>query len=525
MIRKLRILNYLFIKDQTINFNPGMNVFIGESGVGKSLIANILMIPEKKPKKEMVGKWGEEAIIELEITRDSSLEQVKFIISDKLTFYIKGEIVTQKKMKDYWQEVVDVHSQGNYQLLYSSQLEIIDSFMTDREKNIKQKYLEKYLEYDKKREEIKELQSLLITDSDKELYTYHLAEIAKISPKQNEDEELFVKLKQIKNKLDLERSVNKIKSGLEQAGEGLQTAVLEADKMFNSGLLGKELVDKINEVFALQEDVLWQVTKSTDMDRIEDIGDIEDRLSDLESLKGRFKRSIEEIILYQEKIKDQLDNRDYYQAKMEKKEKELLEEKSRLVPIADELTNTRKLVLERVLTQIRESLRMLKLDKTELSYVLKKKDTFDSSGNDELELLIKVNVGSSFVSLTELSGGETSRVLLAFKSVLLKISPICTYVFDEIDSGVSGDIAFKVMEVMRSMASAKQLIVVTHSPMIAVNTDVLFMIKKSFMDNHTVINVEQFISQDDIFKEVSILVTDKSSEEAQAYVKSLVRKR
>lgn len=525
MIKKLRILNYLFIKDQKIEFNPGMNVFIGESGVGKSLIANILMIPEKKAKKDMVGKWGEEAVLELEIERSSNLHNVKFVISDKVTFYLDDEIVTQKRMREFWHEVVDVHSQGNYQLLYDSQLEIIDSFMTDKEKVVKQKYLEKYLDYDKKRAEIKELQAVLISEADKELFTYHLTEINKVSPKLNEDNELFVTLKQIKNRLDLERSVTTVRQGLEKAGEGLQKAVLEADKMFNAGLLGKELVEKMNEAFAMQEDILWQVTKSTNRDRVEDIGDIEERLSALENLKTKFRRSLEEVIVYQEKIKDQLDNRDYYQARMKKKESELQAEKLQLVPLAQELTDTRKIVLDRVLSEIGESLRMLKLDKTELSYSLKKKEAYDSLGNDELELLIKVNVGSSFVSLTELSGGETSRVLLAFKSVLLKISPISVYAFDEIDSGVSGDIAFKVMEVMRKMSLLRQLIVVTHSPMIAVNADVLFKIKKKFMTNQTIIDVEKHVEQEDIFREVSVLVTDRSSEEAQAYVRSLVRKR
>ncbi len=502
-----------------------MNVFIGESGVGKSLIANILLIPERKPKKEMIGKWGDEAVIEIEIDCGNRSHLIKFIISDKLIFIIDGEVVTQKRMKEFWQDFVDVHSQGNYQLLYDSQLEIIDSFMTDKEKVIKQHYLDKFFEYDKKREEIRELQSLLITEADKELYTYHIAEINKVSPKPNEDDELFVTLKQIKNRIDLERSVLKIKQGLEQAGEGFQIAVLEADKLFSSGLLGKELVEKMNEVFAMQEDILWQVNKTTEMGRVEDVNDIEDRLSDLESLKIRFKRSIEDIIVYHEKIKDLLDNRDYYQAKMEKKEKELQAEKEKLIPLSDALTNTRKVVLERVLKEIRDSLRMLKLDKTELSYSLKKKDVYDSMGNDELDLLIKVNVGSGFVGLRDLSGGETSRVLLAFKAVLLKISPICTYAFDEIDSGVSGDISFKVMEVMRKMAISRQLIVITHSPMIAVNAEVLFKIQKKFINNQTFINVDKYSVQEDILKEVAILVTDKSSEEAQAYVRSIVRKR
>ncbi|MEI7941554.1 MAG: hypothetical protein WCH76_00090 [Candidatus Riflemargulisbacteria bacterium] len=525
MIKNLRISNYLFIQEQTIEFNSGMNVFIGESGVGKSLIANILMIPERKPKKEMVGKWGEEAVIEIDIQITGRTHLVKFVISDKHSFVIDGEVVSQKRMKEFWQDVVDVHSQGNYQLLYDSQLEIIDSFMIDKEKETKQNYFDKYLEYDKKREDIKALRLLLISDSDKELYTYHILEINKVSPKINEDDELFVTLKQIKNRLDLERSASKIKQGLELAGEGLKAAVLEGDKMFNAGLLGKELVDKMNDVFAMQEDILWEVTKATDMDRVEDIDDIEDRLSDLENLKTRFKKSLEDIILYHEKIKDMLDNRDYYQARLEKKEKELEEEKKKLNPFAEALTDTRKIVLERVLNEIRESLKMLKLEKTELSYTLKKKDSYDSSGNDELELLIKVNVGSSFVGLRDLSGGETSRVLLAFKSVLLKISPISTYAFDEIDSGVSGDIAFKVMEIMRKMALLRQLIVITHSPMIAVNTDVLFTIQKNFSNNQTFIEVDKHTSQDNIFKEVAILVTDRSSEEAQAYVRSLVRKR
>ena len=525
MIKNLRISNYLFIKEQTIEFNSGMNVFIGESGVGKSLIANILMIPERKPKKEMVGKWGDEAVIEIAIQSGELTHHVKFIISDKHSFIIDGEVVTQKRMKEFWQDVVDVHSQGNYQLLYDSQLEIVDSFMADKEKAIKQKYLDKYFEYDKKRDEIKELRSLLISDSEKELYTYHILEINKVSPKINEDDELFVTLKQIKNRLDLERSASKIKQGLELAGEGLKVAVLEADKMFNSGLLGKELVEKMNEVFAMQEDILWEVTKATDMDRVEDISDIEDRLSDLDNLKTRFKKSLEDIILYQDKIKDMLDNRDYYQARLEKKEKELEEEKRKLSPFAEDLTNIRKNVLERVLNEIRESLRMLKLEKTELSYSLAKNEAYDASGNDKIELLIKVNVGANFVGLRELSGGETSRVLLAFKSVLLKISPISTYAFDEIDSGVSGDIAFKVMDVMRKMALSRQLMVITHSPMIAVNADVLFAIQKNFINNQTVIEVKKYSLQDDIFAEVAILVTDRSSEAAQAYVRSLVRKR
>lgn len=525
MIKTLRARNYLFIKDQLIVFSPGMNVFIGESGVGKSLIANILLIPEKKVKSDIVGKWDKEAIIDIEIEVKKNIYNIQFIISEKLSFYINGENVTQKKMKEFWQEVVDLHSQGNYQLLYNSQLEIIDSFMTESENQVKQKYVDSYLVYDKKREEIKELKSKIITESEKDLYLYHQSEIHKVSPKIKEDDELFVMLKQIKNKIDLETSISKIQQGLEDAGAGLKVAVLEADKLFNLRLISKELADGLNELFVLQEDFLWQVTKTTEMDRIEDIDSIEHRLSELENLKVRFKKSLEEIITYSEEIKDKLDNRDYYEARLKKKEVELREDELKLEPLAESLSNTRKKVLERVILRIRESLKVLKLDKTELSYRLKTKDNFSLTGNDELEILIKVNVGASFVGLQELSGGETSRVLLAFKSALQDVSDITTYVFDEIDSGVSGDISFKVMDVMRNMATDKQLIVVSHSPMIAVNTDVLFKIQKTFKDNETQINVTKHQGQEEIFSEVAMLVTDKSSDEAKAYVRSLVRKR
>jgi DNA repair protein RecN (Recombination protein N) len=524
MIRTINIKNYLYIKEEKISFAEGMNVFIGESGVGKSLIANILSIPDKKIKKDIVGKWGEEAQVSINIFHNNQEFNVEFIIGEKVSFFINGEKVTQKKIKDFWSTCIDLHSQGNYQLLYDSQLGIIDLFMNKEEQEIKEKYIKEYLHYENKKEELKDISKKILSDQDTDFYEYHINEIKKVNPIENEDEDLFLKLKKFKSYQEVEGLFEKTKSNLENSNESIKMILNESEKIQEFEILNQQNLENLNNALAIQEDIIWVLNKKEIDNQYQDISYIEKRLQELEDLKIKFKKSLLEIITYSKYISELIDNREYFVSKYKKLIAELQLEEEKLALLVQNLTSARKNVLTRVLQELNISLRILKLDKTDISYSLNPKNYFDITGNSDLELLIKVNIGSEFVPLKELSGGETSRVMLAFKSVLQKISPVSVYVFDEIDSGVSGDIAFKVMKIMRKMSESKQLIVITHLPMVAVNTEALFTIKKYYTEKETYINVKKFIEESDIIRETMLLVDNKLGEESFAYIQSLLRK-
>lgn len=522
----------MFIENAVLEFGPGLNIIIGESGVGKSLLVNILSIPLGfQPGPDVIGKAADKAQIELYLSdpKHPRADIKLFIdIADKITFKVNNEIMSQKKVKAMFPELLDVHSQNNFDLLRGNQLTILEKFMDEKELAALKEYRLLYADYQQQNEQLKKYRGSIISDSDLDFYKFKIEEIKKINPRVNEDNELFEQLKFHKNALELSERFNKIKENLEDSYSLLKKALHEVGTVQAAAPEMQAFSQKLNEHLQQAEDFSWQLAKIEkkfqDIDE-QSILQIETRLEELENIKRKYSRDLSGIIGYYKELEEKLVNQDEYKALFLKAQKQTDELEKNLKSKAGALTEKRKAVAERVMALIKTHLQQLKLDKTELSASFIAKEGFDEHGADVFEFLIRVNVGSHFYALNKLSGGETSRVMLALKAALLKASPISTYIFDEIDSGVSGDIAFKMGEVLKNMSAQRQLIVITHLPMIAVKGDRIFKINKTYTSKKTIIQVDNIDTPERLLQSLSLLLTENPTEHSKAFIQSLLKQK
>ncbi|OGI09155.1 MAG: hypothetical protein A2Y40_03980 [Candidatus Margulisbacteria bacterium GWF2_35_9] len=541
MLKKLSIENYLFIEKTTLEFSPNLNVIIGESGVGKSMIVNILSIPLGfKPGSKVVGQWGKEAVINIlfevdglkknlhvagiESSDECNTLEIRIIINKKMEFFINGEIASIKSVKILTELILDIHSQNNYSIFQEDQLGILNRFMSVEEKDVLNEFRIKFDEYSYLRSQLQDIERKIISEVDLDFYKFQMEEIKKINPQIDEDKTLFEELKNNKTKMNLVNKIQNIRLQLDETCSSGEKALIGLNYLYGEDESLKGLKERFEISLKDMDDVLWEFTRKeqqySEVDETS-IDNIEDRINILEDLKRKYRKSIEEIITYQHDMEQRLSSQDDYKHDIEKSRNHKLKIKSELDLIAEKLSSVRQIVADRVMHQMKIKLLDLKLGKTDLTASFIKKNEIDENGYDNFNFLIKVNVGSNFYQFDKLSGGETSRVMLALKAALMSASTINVYIFDEIDAGVSGDIAIKMGNVLKQMSVNKQLIIITHLPIIAVKADKLFKIEKTFIKESTVINVESVNTEKDKLEKLSLLLTEKPNNETIAYVKSL----
>ncbi len=525
MLKKLYIENYLYIKSAVLDFSNSLNIIIGESGVGKSLIINVLTIPMGQvPSEEVVGKWGQKTTIKLIIGvtknsqtqdyfkwgNDNSLEaEVRIEIEKKTIFFLNGEQVSAKKIKNIFSTIFDLHSQNNFELVRSNQLQILSNFMRQEEKQVLESFQFAYEDFDKLNKNIAFLKSNIFDEDKLELNNYKLQEISKINPKINEDLELFEQLKMGRQGINIAQQYLSFNEKLEEASSSLNEALFESKELMNVTSKVTSIQERLASCAQELEDITWEFSRNKDVQAIEeiDILETESRLSLVEGLKSKYKMGLKEVIAFKDDLLEKINKQEEYKLDLIKLSQEKESQSILLTQKAQELTQVRQQIALRIINLIKESFIDLKLEKTEMTYTFSTKDSIDENGQDNFEFLIKVNVGSAFHSLHKLSGGETSRIMLALKTALMSAAQISTYIFDEIDVGVSGEVAKRMADVLAKMSVARQLIIITHLPMIALKANRIFKIQKEFLADSTEISIQTLTDKTIICDTITKLLT------------------
>lgn len=287
----------------------------------------------------------------------------------------------------------------------------------------------------------------------------------------------------------------------------------------------KQAIGRFEHIEASVSDLIWDISKlSEGMDSIEmsQSTDIEMRISKIDEIKGKYKKDIKELLTYKEIIKEKLGKQDWFIHERKVKEEELLQLKQMITTKAEEMSRIRRVSCDEIIKKIQVQLQKLRLEKAEVVGEFKEKKDLDIDGLDHFEFLVKMNLGGVFSPLNSLSGGESSRVVLAFKSVLVDTSPIQTYILDEIDSGVSGEISQKLSEVISEMSGVRQMIVITHLPIVALSGNKVYRFSKMFVEDQTVFKVVELKKDESLPGELAFLISNNNNqEEAISYLRSL----
>jgi DNA repair protein RecN (Recombination protein N) len=547
MIESVHIVNYLYIRETSLSFSPKCNVLIGESGAGKSILANVLAIPlGVRSTKSVIGPYGDKVFIEIKMTVDLNsgpLEQIlasmpelldvtgtsewvfKIEIGKKTSFLLNGVKLVAAKMREVFSHLLDIHSQNNYDLLRDNQLHILDQFMTPAQKQTFSSYKIDYDELLKFQHKMSQIESEIYSDSEKEFAQFQIEEIIKINPDLGEDDSLFKQLQSSQKKANQAERLVSLNDRMgriqKELGVVLNDLTFLEDVDSNFGDIKKKM-----DLFKIEfDDCSWQVTKQSGQYETlseKSILDIETRLAELEKLKSRHGKSLSEILDLRVNIESKLSSQDQLKHERDALIKEIDSQTINLWSKAKTISGIRRGIAETIIQEISAVLSQLKLDRTTFRPSFTSLSTLTAMGVDQFEFYVRVNVGGQFSSLDKLSGGESSRILLALKTVLLKVSPVETYLFDEIDSGVSGDISKRMADVMTKMSKHRQLLLITHLPNVAASGDRIFQIKKSFSESDTEFMVTELVDEKARIEGIKLLLSEESDQATNAYAKSLL---
>lgn len=559
MLANLRIKNVALIKSLDIVLNDGLNILSGETGAGKSIIIDSLNFVLGERADKTLIRHGEE-VAEVEavfyVAKNDELESIlqdngidfedgtiilrrTMSISGRNETRVNGRFVTAQILRSISAYLCDIHGQHEHQSLLktSSHLDIVDNFGACDIAQLKdsyQKVYDKYIDICNKCDSFGD-DSQVARQID--MLDFAIKEIDRAELYEGIDEEITatrLKLQNTERLAEAVRGANYYLSG--DNGSSCEDMTYRAYNLLG----GVEKYDEsLSELIERLESVKIEISDIADS--LSTIADgyvyssdyatlIEEKYDLIKSLKRKYGPEIVDVMKYRDDAlaqKDELENSSYEREKLAKlKEQTRLE----LYECAVLLSKARAKVATRLEKEITTELCELGMKSTtfkvefdEIPTVEEFEDRFTKKGIDNVEFLISPNVGEPLKSLAKIiSGGEMSRFMLALKVIISKIDGIGTLVFDEIDTGISGAIAYEVAKKLYKISKYAQVIAVTHLPQLASIADNNYLIQKEVVDNTTLTFVKELNSQDKLREIARLAGYVEYNESENAYVKDLV---
>ena len=540
MITRLTIENYALIRKLEIDFNSGFNVITGETGAGKSiLVGAISLLFGQRADGGVLFDVSQKCIIEGFFTiADLPIQPLfeEFDLDYDLTLIIRREITPQGKsrafindtpvtlnaLKAFAERLIDIHSQHHSLLLNESlfQLSLVDQFAGNgailvQYSNLYQDYvgLKKALD-NLKAEEQKSI-------ADRDYFSFLFEEIAEVNPQPGEEVVLEEELNLLTHAEAIKSALYRVNdlllesdfSILNQLGEVKNS--LSAIRSYHpqSGeLLSRieschiELKDIAEESLSSAEEV------STDASKLEQVSQRLDILNKL-FLKHRI-TTADELIVIKNEFDDKLNAIASLDSEISRLAGELSQTEKQLEIATKKLTTTRQQQCEPMSSEIKSVLSQLGMKDAEITIEIAPKSTYSPNGRDDVRFLFSANRGQTPKSIDKVaSGGEISRLMLAIKSLIhtRKLIPIA--IFDEIDTGVSGDVAAKVGNILAKMSHNMQIIAITHLPQIAAKADNHFWVYKETLENSTLSNIK-LLSRSERIDEIAQMISGEQISDA-----------
>ncbi|GAA0708183.1 DNA repair protein RecN [Paraclostridium ghonii] len=516
MILELYMKNCALIEELRLYIDRNLNILTGETGSGKSIIIGALgLCLGGKYDRSFLRKGTEKGIVEalfdvnnqklkekllengIDIDEDNQIIISKEIFEDgKSISRVNGRNVKVSFLKEISNYLIDIHGQHQNQVLFNkdTHIDFLDLFGEEILYQSKSDYESTYSEYN----ETKRALNVLTENKDDmqiqreiDLIKFQINEIESANLNENEYEDL---LKQ----REVYRNGEKIFTNLNNVYLNLYDGSINSVDLISKSLGDLSSIaqydDKLNEYNETIERIMYELQdisrdirsykENLDFSPYE-LEQIEQSVDEINKLRRKYGDTIEEILAYRDKINERLDeilNRD---EKVEELKLKLKKIEDVLEIKAEKLTNTRKEVAKNLQEKLLYELKSLNM-KNVVFEVAFDKCSFNSKGQDDIEFMISFNLGEDIKPIYKVaSGGEMSRFMLAFKTILADIDEIDTLVFDEIDTGISGIAAQIVGEKLSLIAKKKQIICITHLPQIAANADTHYCIEKKTSNERT----------------------------------------
>ena len=518
MISTLHIKNIGIIDDLVVDLNEGLNVLTGETGAGKTLIIDsIEIICGGRFSKEMIRKGETNSYIELcmfEPENEHSMDG-NIIISREISTNgknmckINGRMVTVAELKEFMSNFIEIHGQNKNQELLNNKthLSCLDGFIGDELKNIKEEYQTKYERYNEIKKELKQNYG---DDKEKErkldLLKYQIEEIETASLKKDEEQELEEKRNLMLNAEKITQNLNQADAVLSEQGiDAISLAIKSLEKIENIDEKYEKISSNLKSLYYELQEVSRDLSSYNDeiyFDE-EERNETEERLDLIHSLKRKYGNTIEEILQYKEEIEHEvahIENLDEYNNKLKQEQVKLKEEMNKLALKIHKIREEKADILSQ---NINKELKDLEMKNAKINvHVNYLENEFYKTGKDEVEFYISTNVGEDEKELAKIaSGGEISRIMLAIKKVLAQSDKMPVLIFDEIDTGISGNAANMVAKKLSEISKNHQILCISHMPSVAAMADYNYFISKKVVEERTNTNIK-LLNEEEIIEEI-----------------------
>ena len=529
MLLELSIRNFAIIKEIKVNFNQGLHVLTGETGAGKSIIIDaISLIAGGRGSVEFINNSANKAELEalFDIPDTHAVHHVlvtlgiepptdglliirrELLSSGKSICRINGQLVTLGMLKEIGNYLIQMVGQFQTQQLLSpeKQLLLLDAYGEEKLGKTLKEYTQIYRQYYSIKKELDHfLQNEKEIASRLDILRYQWNEITAADLLPEEEEDLTTK----RNKIRYSEKILKGLSNVHQVfsnENGINEMLSYATSLLDSLRIYDQEIDKLNEelnnIYFQFEDYstrIYQLIQNYELDySIEQVNQIEERLSLIHHLKRKYGENIGAILEYAATIEEELEiieNKDDHLNRLQSKLKQIEQD---LVIEVNELSSRRK-TLAKLLSKVLENeLKDLEMKNAQFYIdIVSHEDPngieihgdkvkIDEHGIDKVTFMFSPNPGEPLKQLNKIaSGGELSRIMLAIQNILAHQDDIPTIIFDEIDTGVSGRAAQAIAEKLASVAKTKQILVITHLPQVAVMGDHQYLIEKKVQNKHT----------------------------------------
>lgn len=526
MISTLHIKNIGIIDEIMIDFSKGFNILTGETGAGKTLIIGALgIVAGGRFSKEMIRKGENHSFVEVSIYLPNHPKAVdgNIIISREIfengrnTCKINGRLVTVNELKEFMNNIINIHGQNDNQNLLNKEnhIKYLDKFLGKEFLSKKNEYTElynKYVDINRKLKENygdeKEKQRKL------DLLNYQVNEIKNASLKINEDEELEEQRNLIINAEKISKSLNEADMQInENALNSISIAIKNLEKIEDINIKYQKTLSSLkSNYYDLQEIAIDLNHYNSDTSFEEEERDeIENRIDEINDLKRKYGNTIEEILNYKNEVEEEIDKIENLEEKNKELKTELTKITVELEKRAIELHETRQKYGIELETKINSELADLEMPNAKFKVNIENTN-FNKDGTDEIEFMITTNKGEDFKPLIKTaSGGEMSRIMLAIKTVLSDVDEVPILIFDEIDTGISGKAGNAVGEKLKTISKNHQVIIVTHLASIAAKGNSNYYIYKEVEGDNTKTRIKN-LNEQEVIEEIARIASGIVSE-------------
>ncbi|MCP4354207.1 MAG: DNA repair protein RecN [Proteobacteria bacterium] len=538
MLERLTINNLVLIEKDSLELSKGLISLTGETGAGKSvLIDSIALVLGQRSNSGVVREGADSAVIQADFVFDekhNSLKKLKdfgidiedneFSIRRKITadgrsaIFINGNKVSQSQVKQISASLVDMHSQYDNQILLDNKnhIELLDTFAEID----KSKLQGLFADYKSKEKELNEFKEKAKNhERELELQRSYLEELELLDVKENEVESLTEERNMLMNAEKVGGSIQQadrilnsdIVSKIQQAEQYLTSASLDMPLKFKEKMdlsisrlasLGFEIEDVAGEV-----GYLFQLMDMSP-ERLEEV---DERLFTIKDCARKHDVYHSELIELKETIRLEVEKLENYEQNMGDLEAEIGVLKEKLISEAEKVHKQREEFSEKLEQEIETVLKSLHMKNAQFKVKFKELDfeNWTVNGSHFTEFFVSTNLGQAFSGLAKVaSGGEVARLMLALKVVFFKNIPSQTLVFDEIDTGVGGQVADAVGECIKELSAHHQVIVISHQAQVASKANQHLKVEKSVIDNKTVSKILQ-LEGEDVLNEMARMISGK----------------